>query len=90
MDCQTPKVSEPQRVAKRPEGIEWQSGGLSDPEGVRAAASSLERRIFLAEDTHSFRLASKLADLHSGYANRFCACGTEHDPKYEVAAPDNP
>ena len=34
-------------VAQRPEGIEWQSGGLADPEGDRAAA----RRIACPDDT---------------------------------------
>ena len=34
-------------VAQRPEGIEWQSGGLADPEGDRAAA----RRIACSDDT---------------------------------------
>ena len=48
-------------------------------------------RVFaLGEDTLSLRLASKLAELRFGYADRICAFGTEPDPKYRVAAQDNP
>ena len=48
-------------------------------------------RVFaFGEDTLSLCLACKLAELRSGYADRFCAFGTEPDPKYRVATQDNP
>ena len=50
----------------------------------------LTRVFALGEDILSLRLASKLAELRFGYADRICAFGTEPAPKYRVAAQDNP
>ena len=58
----------------------------------RAAArlSGATRVFTFGEDTHSLRLASELADLRSGYANRILWLATEPNPNPVVAAPDNP
>ena len=55
---QNAELAFPVGEAKRPEGIEWQSGGLADPEGDRAAARGGSRRltdeVSIADSSHTY------------------------------------